>query len=88
MAPSERDDVNVASIIRLAPAKALGAALIAASLLFGGPGMRSALADEAADFLAGRTRSCVDCALMNAPLKRKVLSGGDLSGANLADAVL
>jgi hypothetical protein len=44
----------------------------------------TALADDAADLIAGRSKSCVKCVLVNAPLKRKDLAGADLSGADLS----
>jgi uncharacterized protein YjbI with pentapeptide repeats len=62
--------------------KALGVLLFVA-------GMTSmAHADDAAHFLAGRSRACVKCLLVAAQLKQKDLSGTDLTGADLSRAVM
>ena len=66
--------------------KALGVLLLAAGAL--SPAAWPAYADEAADFLAGRSRACVKCALVAAQLKQKDLSGDDLTGADLSRAVM
>ena len=47
-----------------------------------------AYAQVEADFLAGTSKSCANCALERAALKRRDLSGADLAGAKLAGAVL
>ena len=43
----------------------------------------AAHADEASDFLAGKSRACVKCSLVAAPLQQKDLSGVALTGADL-----
>ena len=45
-------------------------------------------AEGEAEFLAGTSKSCPRCALEQASLKRRDLSGADLSAAKLARAVL
>src|SRR5262245_17013507 len=62
----------------------LSAAVLASLCLLVGDG-RAAGEEE---FLAGRAKSCPDCALARAKLKRRDLANADLSGANLAEAVL
>src|ERR1700724_518540 len=61
------------------------AALAIAAVL--GLGVAGSRAEGEADFLAGKTKSCVKCMLEKAQLKRRDLAGVDLSGANLARAV-
>src|SRR5262249_61996047 len=46
-----------------------------------------ASADGESDFLAGRSKACVNCSLPAASFKRKDLANADLTGANLAGAV-
>src|SRR5436305_13361882 len=46
-----------------------------------------AIADGESEFLAGRSKACVNCALPAASFKRKDLANADLTGANLAGAV-
>ena len=41
-----------------------------------------------AEFLAGQTKACPNCALEKVSLKRRDLGGADLAGAKLAGAVL
>ena len=43
-----------------------------------------ASADGESEFLAGRSKACVNCSLPAASFKRKDLANADLTGANLA----
>ena len=73
--------------MRLPRFRSAPAALIVALALSSTSGS-SAGAEGEADFLAGRSKACLNCSLPNAALKRKDLTAVDLSGANLAGAVM